>query len=49
MRARYVLTYYPRGVSATGWHALQVKVKRRGVRVLARRGYFGAGTTAPPG
>jgi VWFA-related protein len=47
MRARYVLTFYPKGVSRTGWHELKVKVKRRGARVLSRRGYFAASVATP--
>ena len=36
---RYLLTYTPSGVPASGWHPLQVRVKRGGVKVNARRGY----------
>jgi VWFA-related protein len=43
MRARYLLTYTPRGVSKPGWHELKVKVKTGG-DVTARRGYFVAGS-----
>ena len=39
-RQRYLLSYTPEGVSSGGWHALEVRVKRRGVRVQAREGYF---------
>ncbi len=39
-RSRYVLTYSPRGVSETGWHALEVAVEGRGLQVTARRGYL---------
>ena len=38
-RQRYVLTYTPSGVPATGWHPLEVRVKNRDVQVTARRGY----------
>jgi Ca-activated chloride channel homolog len=38
-RQRYVLTYTPRGVADTGWHRLDVRVKRSGVSVRARPGY----------
>lgn len=38
-RRRYVLSYVPEGVSATGWHDIEVRVKRRGAVVRARRGY----------
>jgi Ca-activated chloride channel homolog len=37
-RARYVLSYTPTGVASTGWHTIDVKVKRGTVR--ARRGYM---------
>jgi VWFA-related protein len=36
---RYVLSYAPAGVPATGWHPLDVKVSATGVDVRARRGY----------
>ena len=39
-RSRYVLTYTPRGVEASGWHPLQVTLKARSGRVTARRGYL---------
>jgi VWFA-related protein len=41
-RSRYLLTYTPAGVAAGGWHALDVRVARRGARVDARPGYFSA-------
>ena len=37
---RYVLSYTPTGVSATGWHRLEVKLKGKSGKVTARRGYF---------
>jgi VWFA-related protein len=39
-RQRYVISYSPRGVSRDGWHALQVRVKRRGLSIKARPGYL---------
>lgn len=39
-RQRYLLSYTPEGVASGGWHALEVRVRRRGVRVQAREGYF---------
>ena len=36
---RYVLSYAPTGVPATGWHPIEVKVSATGVDVRARRGY----------
>jgi len=38
-RSRYVLAYTPRGVAASGWHPIDVRVKGRSVKVTARRGY----------
>lgn len=42
LRARYLISYYPSGVSRQGWH--EVKVRMKGARgdVTARPGYFGA-------
>jgi VWFA-related protein len=40
MKTRYILTYSPPGPVREGWHDLEVKVKRKGVDVQARRGYF---------
>src|SRR4051812_6034636 len=39
-RDRYVLSYTPTGVSATGWHRLDVRLKEKSGKVPARRGYF---------
>lgn len=39
-RNRYVLSYMPDGVSASGWHRLDVKLKGKKGKVTARRGYF---------
>jgi VWFA-related protein len=39
-RHRYLLSYEPRGVEKNGWHPLEVKVKRSGVKVKARPGYL---------
>lgn len=39
-RQRYVLSYTPQGVSTTGWHAIEVKLKGRRGEVRARRGYL---------
>ena len=45
-RNRYVLLYTPTGVSAAGWHPLDVKLKGRKGTVIARRGYFADSTSA---
>ena len=39
-RDRYVLSYSPTGVSSTGWHRLEVKLRNKSGKVTARRGYF---------
>jgi VWFA-related protein len=39
-RQRYLLSFVPTGVSASGWHQLKVRVKRDGVSVRARPGYY---------
>jgi Ca-activated chloride channel homolog len=38
-RQRYLLRYVPQGVRRAGWHELEVRVKRRHVKVEARPGY----------
>ncbi len=38
-RQRYVVSYTPQGVSTTGWHTIEVKLKGRSGNVRARRGY----------
>lgn len=40
LRTRYLLTYYPQGVSRDGWHTLDVRLKRGRATVRARPGYF---------
>lgn len=41
LRQEYVLTYVPRGVKTDdGWHTVKVRVRRPGVKVQARAGYF---------
>jgi hypothetical protein len=42
MKARYLLTFYPREVSLEGVHRLDVKLKGRRGTVRARRGYVAA-------
>jgi VWFA-related protein len=39
-RQRYLVTYIPRGVSESGWHKLEVRVKHRSAKVRARPGYM---------
>jgi len=38
-KSRYLLSYSPKNVTATGWHAIDVRVKGRNLKVKARRGY----------
>jgi VWFA-related protein len=38
-RQRYLISYTPRGVSATGWHQLTVRLNGKRGTVRARRGY----------
>lgn len=42
MRAQYLLGYYPRGVPEQpgGFHPIRVEVRRSGLQVLARSGYY---------
>jgi VWFA-related protein len=40
MRARYLITYTPRGVDNAGWHQLKVKLKTGNADITARSGYF---------
>ena len=39
MKARYVLTYSPVGVSRSGWHDIRVRLTNRAGKLHARRGY----------
>lgn len=38
-KARYVLSYTPRGVDRKGWHRIDVRVRGKSAKVLARKGY----------
>ena len=40
MRARYLVTYAPRGVARPGWHELKVRLKNGRADIIARPGYF---------
>ena len=46
IRSRYVLSYAPEGVAFSGWHALEVRLKKGKGEVLARPGYYRA--VSPP-
>ena len=41
-RQRYLVSYTPRGVTANGWHRLEVKLKGKRGTVRARPGYLAA-------
>jgi VWFA-related protein len=43
-RERYVLAYSPAGVGQDGWHSVDVRLRHRRGRVVARRGYFRSGS-----
>jgi|WetSurSiteA1Bulk_404760.scaffolds.fasta_scaffold34320_2 VWFA-related protein len=39
-RQRYMVTYIPSGVSQSGWHKLEVRVKNRAAKIRTRPGYM---------
>jgi VWFA-related protein len=39
-RQRYLISYTPRGVMRPGWHAIEVRVKGRRLKIAARAGYL---------
>jgi VWFA-related protein len=47
VNARYVLAYEPTGVPRAGRHRIELKVRRGGVEVRARREYFVADRSTP--
>jgi VWFA-related protein len=38
-KTRYLLTYIPTGVPASGWHPIDVTLRNKSAKVTARRGY----------
>jgi len=40
MRARYLLSYSPKGVRGTGWHQLKVRLRNGRADITARPGYY---------
>ena len=40
-RHRYLLSYSPKGVTAPGWHRLEVRLKNRRATIKSRPGYIG--------
>jgi Ca-activated chloride channel homolog len=47
-RNQYTLTYSPRGDSKVDFHTIEVRVKRSGLTVLARDGYYGGTFPSAP-
>ena len=46
MRARYLLTYTPKGVARAGWHELKVRLRSGRADITARPGYFVAAASS---
>ena len=44
-RNQYTLAYVPRGGAGAGFHTIEVRVRRPGLTLLTREGYFSAGPT----
>jgi Ca-activated chloride channel family protein len=47
-RNQYTLTYSPKGERAVDYHSIEVRVRRDGLTILARQGYYGGTFTEPP-
>ncbi len=47
LHSQYVLSYRPAGVTMAGYHEIEVRVRRPGLRVRARPGYFLTADSAP--
>jgi len=47
-RNQYTLTYSPRGDRKVDYHTIEVRVRREGLTILAREGYYGGTFTEPP-
>ena len=43
-RQRYLVSYTPQGVSESGWHKVDVRVKNRSAKISARPGYLRTST-----
>lgn len=39
-RQHYLVTYVPQGVSESGWHKLEVRIKNRSLKIKTRPGYM---------
>jgi VWFA-related protein len=47
-RNQYTLTYSPRGDRKVDYHSIEVRVRRDGLTILARQGYYGGTFTESP-
>jgi VWFA-related protein len=47
-RNQYTLTYQPMGESKVDYHTIEVRVRREGLTILAREGYYGGTFAATP-
>ena len=47
-RNQYTLTYSPKGDRLVDYHSIEVRVRRDGLTILARQGYYGGTFTEPP-
>lgn len=47
-RNQYTLTYSPRGDRPVDYHSIEVRVRRDGLTILARQGYYGGTFTESP-
>lgn len=47
-RNQYTLIYYPRGDSKVDYHSIEVRVRRPGLTILARKGYYGGTFASGP-
>lgn len=47
-RNQYTLTYSPRGERPVDYHSIEVRVRRDGLTILARQGYYGGTFTETP-
>jgi VWFA-related protein len=47
-RNQYTLTYSPKGDRKVDYHSIEVRVRREGLKILARQGYYGGTFTEPP-
>jgi VWFA-related protein len=47
-RNQYVLIYSPRGDSKVDYHSIEVRVRREGLKILSREGYYGGTFASVP-